>query len=175
MYARTHANSHSCTHPIIANVLVHWCCVEHERALRESSNRSTRLKLSRTSMSRQMTVKLGRVITQVSIQEEYWGLMSDGSFAPTSIISRQNAHIGGVFAWHNTRHKRTCRSHQSDLLVSTDQARLSLLHLPLRNDPRLTRQRKLPVPPRSSSSCGPFRLCSVRLTKSRHRVGMGAS
>ena len=103
--------------------------------------------------------------------------MSHGSFAQTSVISRQHAHIGGVFAWRNTctHHRRTCRSHQSDLLVSTNQACLPLLHLPLRNDPRLTGQGKLPVPLRSSSPCGPFRLCSVRLTDSRLRVGTGAS
>ena len=150
---------------------VHWCCVAHERALRESSNQSTRLKLSRTSMSRQTTVNLGRVITQVykSTGAECWMGASQ-----TSVFSRQHAHIGGMFAWHNTRNKCTCQSHQSDLLVSTDRARLFLLHLPLQNDPRLTGQRKLPVPPRSSSSCGPFRLCSIRLTESRHRVGMGA-
>ena len=41
-------------------------------------------------------------------------------------------------------------AHHSDLQVSTDQGRLFLLHLPLRNDPRLTGQGKLPVPPRSS-------------------------
>ena len=28
--------------------------------------------------------------------------MSDRSFAQTSVIPRQHAHIGGVFAWHNT-------------------------------------------------------------------------
>ena len=61
-------------------------------------------------MSRRTTVNLWRVITQVSIQEEYWGWMSDGSFAQTSVSSRQHAHIGCVFAWHNTRHKRICRS-----------------------------------------------------------------
>ena len=47
---------------------------------------------------------------------------------------------------------------------------ISFLHLPLPNDPHLAGQRKLPVPTRSSSSGGPFRLCSHGLP----RVGTGS-
>ena len=54
-------------------------------------------------MSRQTTVNLEKVFIQAWIQEEYWSWMSDGSFAQTSVISRQHVQItGGVFAWHNT-------------------------------------------------------------------------
>ena len=79
--------------------------------------------------------------------------MSDGSFAQTSVSSRQQHTLAACS--HDTTLALSI-AHQSDLLVSTDQGRL-FLHLPLRNDPRFTGQGKLPVPRRSSSSCGPFR------------------
>ena len=69
MYACTHTKSH---HPIITLS----CCIEHDRTS-ASSNLNTRLKLSRTSMSRRTTVNLGRVITQVLGLNVGWELRTN--------------------------------------------------------------------------------------------------
>ena len=132
-------------------------------------------------MSRRTTVNLGRVISThyTSFNSRRVLGLNVGWELCTNLCHFQTARTHWrrvrMALWQHSSQTHLSITHQSDLLVSTHQGRLFLLHLPLRNDPRLTGQRKLPVPPRSSSSCGPFRLCSVRLSESRHRLGMGAS
>ena len=67
--------------------------------------------------------------------------MSDGSFAQTSVsVQTARTHWRRVRTTQHSPQTHLSIAHQSDLLVSTDQGRLFLLHLPLRNDRLLTGQ-----------------------------------